>query len=96
MKDKVKKIRFQGSEFYLIGETEGAIATKEQYEGGLCSFAHLTPNGEVMRFGTQIGTRNDIEFLGDAELQPSTEGVVSLIGGLLNSIEWMENEIERN
>ena len=67
MTDAIKKIRFQGEEYLLIGETDGAIAKQEDYRHGRCSYAHLFPNGEVMRFKKQIGTIGDIEFLGDAE-----------------------------
>ena len=63
-------IRFQGSEYLLIDCYEkggGAITTQESFSNGECSFAHLVEDGRVMRFGTQIGSKEDIEFLGEAE-----------------------------
>lgn len=84
-----KKIRFQGQEFFLIG---GAIATKEQYENGKCSYAHLMPNGEILRFGVQIGSRKDIEFLGEEELNPR---LVNIITAIADPEEWKKNEIAK-
>lgn len=56
-------IRFQGEDYLLIGsKTSGAIATREQYENFQEGFAHLMKNGDVMRYGAKIGTRDDIEF----------------------------------
>ena len=54
------KIKFQGKEYFLIN---GAIATKKQYENFLPSYAHLFENGEILRYGKQIGSKDDIEYL---------------------------------
>lgn len=62
----MKKIRFQGQEWLLNGEKDGAICTPEQYKNFECSYAHLMEDGRIMRFQVQIGTIADIEFLGDA------------------------------
>lgn len=58
----VEKIRFQEQDFVLVG---GAITTPEAYRTGEVSFAHLMKDGSVRRFGTVIGQREDIEFLGE-------------------------------
>jgi len=67
---KETRIMFQGREYLLIGTIEkgGAIATKEQYESGECSYAHLKENGAVMRFLDTIGHRDEIKILGDVEV----------------------------
>lgn len=60
------RVRFDGAEYVLTGESledGGAIATAEEYVKGLPSFAHLFPDGLVMRYGVQIGTRADVEVL---------------------------------
>lgn len=59
------KIKFQGNDYLLIGETprEGAIATPEQYGNFDISYAHLFPDGRVMRHKQQIGNREDIQFM---------------------------------
>ena len=63
-----EKIRFKGKEYLLIhregfGMNEGAIATPKQFATFSISFAHLHENGVISRFGEQIGTIEDIEFL---------------------------------
>lgn len=59
-------ILFNEKVYLLIGPEDGsmhgAIATREQYEECLPSFAHLTPNGMIMRYGQQIGTLKDLTF----------------------------------
>lgn len=76
-----KLIRFNGAEFLLIGDLKigGAIATIDQYEGGKCSFAHLMPSGNVMRFREVIGNRSDIEVIGElqAEIRSSPLGMLT-------------------
>lgn len=64
------KVKFKGNIYYLIGDlTDAAIATKEAYENGKASFAHLFPNGNIMQFGRVIGNRNDLEVIGEEELE---------------------------
>ncbi len=46
-------------DLFLIGTTDGAIATKSQYEDCKCSFAHLIGD-QVMQHGKQIATRSDL------------------------------------
>lgn len=57
-------VRFQGNEYLLIGDLDsgGPLATREQYTAGECSFAHLFPDGRILRFGEQIGTQADLVF----------------------------------
>ncbi len=62
---KHPKIKFQNKEYILIGETDGAITTKEAYESGTVSYAHLMESGDIMRYGETIGKREDIEFIGE-------------------------------
>lgn len=60
-----KQIELFGQQYLLLGDFEsgGPIATREQYENFECSFAHLQPNGDIMRFHEKIGTRCDIKIL---------------------------------
>ncbi len=60
----MQKIRFKGQEYLLV---EGAIATPEQYENFLPSYAHLFENGEILRYGKLIGNKSDIEYLEEIE-----------------------------
>jgi len=61
----VYNIKFKGKKFLLIGDlTDGAIATKEQYESFETSYAHLCADGKVKRFHKIIGTKDDIKVLG--------------------------------
>jgi hypothetical protein len=58
------KIRFEGQEYLLIGDkTDGAIATREQFENFDLSYAHLFSDGKIRRFNVVIGTLEDIEFI---------------------------------
>lgn len=72
-------IRFLGRDLLLIGDrnTGGAISTQEQYENFEISFAHLMADGRIMRFGEEIGTRDDITFLGDDGKEILEAGAVS-------------------
>lgn len=60
------RIRFQDKEWLLIGDLEqgGAIATKEAYENGEVSYAHLVPDGRIFRYNKEIGDVGEIEVLG--------------------------------
>jgi hypothetical protein len=63
-----QKVRFQGEEYIICGgtvESGGAIATPEQYRSFSPSYAHLLSDGRILRLGQQIGTRDDLEVLGD-------------------------------
>ncbi len=68
----VKRITFKGKKFLLVNAPEnnnapleGAIATPFQYENFETSFAHMYPDGRVVQFGQQIGTRDDVVVVGD-------------------------------
>ena len=73
-----RRITFKGEEFLLVGENDGAIATREQYENGLASFAYLLPDGKVMRFGQEIGTEADIRFLEETSCRMKPEATVNM------------------
>lgn len=83
---KEKLIRFQGKEYLLIGSMEdgGPIATKEQYENGQLSYAQLSADGAVMRFGDSIGHRDEIEVLGECEVELTGKHLL----GLLTDESW--------
>jgi len=94
---KALRIHLFGHEYHLLGtlETGGAIATVEQYTTGEASFAHYYapggldeedggPDGCISRFGAQIGTRADIEVLGEVERErPKPEAFARVIDQLL-------------
>lgn len=84
-----KLIRFQGGEYFLIGDLErgGPIATREQYENGQCSYAHLQSDGAVMRFGDSIGHRDEIEVIGEAEAN-----IQATLGGMIEDKSWPWNK----
>ncbi len=74
--NKNTEIVFQGNDYIIVAgdlETGGPIATEEQYENFECSFAHLFPNGDVLRFQEKIGTRDDI-LLKEKEVKIEAEG----------------------
>lgn len=67
--EKVCKITFKGVAYILIGEYPeldplgASITTPEQYAtgDGTGSFAHVYPDGRILRHGLRIGTMSDIE-----------------------------------
>ena len=77
------KIRFQGNDYIFVGErgeTQGPIATPEAFARGECSYAHLFSDGRVLRFQEQIGTRADIEWLGeDVEVAPKADVLLNML-----------------
>lgn len=65
----ITPIRFKGDEYFLVSsplqgswKREGAITTGEAYMNGDYSYAHLCPDGTVLRYFEVIGTIDDIEF----------------------------------
>jgi len=54
------EIEFKGKPYLFV---HGAICTKEQFENFECSYAHLMDDGKVLRFGVQIGTKDDVKFV---------------------------------
>jgi hypothetical protein len=66
----VKTIRFKGEEYLFGGDSldeDGFIAKREDYENGVCSYAHYFPDRGVLRFREKIGERADIEIIGDGD-----------------------------
>ncbi len=66
----IQRITFKGKPFLLIpvyAEMGAAIATPEQYEAFEESYAHLYPDGRVLRHQVEIGTIADIEIVGPVE-----------------------------
>lgn len=67
-------VKFKGKKYCFVGDVvdgvpqAGAIATKEQYSNGKCSYAHLNSNGIISRFNKQIGKREDLEYVGTKEV----------------------------
>lgn len=59
------KVLFRGQEFLFIGSIEngGAIVTLGPFANFENSYAHLMPNGEILRHGQKIGSVDDLEFL---------------------------------
>ena len=66
MSHQVQSVVFHGQDFVLIGNTTdgGALATIEEYEHGYISYAHLTPDGRILRLGCQLGIREELEMRG--------------------------------
>ena len=86
-----RQIRLFGQEFILIGDLDngGPIATVDAYRNFDCSYAHLFSDGRIMRFGKQIGNRNDIELLPiSIDIEPNVS-VGKVISTLLFPDEWV-------
>jgi hypothetical protein len=87
MKDKFKKIRFQGNEYILVGHLlHGAIATEEQYKNGRPSYAHACRDGKLRRYGKVIGSVSEIEVVGEVEIE--TPSLANLIDNIKNDPDW--------
>jgi hypothetical protein len=79
-----QRISFQGQEYLLI---ENAIATPEQYINGRVSHACLKGKA-VYRYNKEIGTIDDIEFLGSVPLpKPSCAAWLNVMDAWLNALE---------
>jgi len=92
------RIRLFGNDYVLVGdlETGGAISTVEQLENFECSFAHLKSNGDIMRFQTKIGTRDDIELVGeDVEIKIKADAE-KVLESMFDPLEWMRTEREKD
>lgn len=60
-------ISFAGhDDLFLFGDFDrgGPIATMAQYDDFAISFAHLTKDGRVMRYGLVIGDKSQIKLRG--------------------------------
>ena len=91
---KFRQIIFKNEEYLLIAgknDLDGAIATKEQYENGVPSFAHLFEDGKIKRYGEIIGTIEDIVFTGE-EIEPevNVNAVPNVMLGFANPMAWIE------
>jgi hypothetical protein len=75
-----QQIELFGEKYLLIGETDGPIARQEDYENGRTCFALLIPNGDIIRHGNKIGTRSDIKYLGQVEVNVSDDAILNLLG----------------
>ena len=84
---KSLRIRLDNQEFLLLGTLAGggAIATEEQYKHGRVSYAHLYSDGTIMRFHEAIGTRADIEVLGEV---PTPQPAADAWENILSDEEW--------
>lgn len=76
MKEIVQRIRFQGKEYIFLGEDlneNSSITTAEAYQKGTVGYAHFFPGscrkGNVMRYGKAIGFGDEIEFIGELEIE---------------------------
>ena len=76
MKETFPLIKFKGRQYLLIGNLNdgGAIATPRQYTNGYLSHAYLYSSGHINRLGKTIGARQDIEIIGETEVEPSYKG----------------------
>lgn len=81
-----RQVRLDGETYILIDG--GAITTPDDYLAGRCSYAHLTPDGRIMRFRQQIGTEDDLEQLGEIEI--GEPGIGTLLG-ILSDDSWPFN-----
>lgn len=79
----MKEIRFRGKDYVFVGDElsdGGAIAVKDDYESGKCSYAHLFKNGDIVRFQQEIGTISDIEVVGQyIAPEPTISGFVNML-----------------
>lgn len=88
------QIRLFGNEYLLIGDIEsgGPIATKEAYENFECPYAHLAPDGKIMRFHEQIGTREDIEILKTKVEVSQNPPIENILSALVDPDSWAAGE----
>ncbi len=75
----IQLIKFKDNEYLLV---EGAIATKEQYENGLVSYAHLFKDGKIRRFNKIIGTEKDIKYIKMIEVNVSSNAINNMMDAL--------------
>lgn len=73
---KLKYIEFQGQKYLLVGD---AIATIEAFQNGQIGYAHVGEDGFIRRYGGIIGTKDDIEILGEVDIEMTVEGIANLL-----------------
>ena len=81
-----RKVRFGNEEWILVPDPDGgggALTTLDAYSAGSCSYAHVFADGRIMRFGAQVGTREDLTDLGEIEEPDAT--AVGLFNMLTNA-----------
>ena len=76
-KMKIPKITFQRKRYILV---DNVITTKESYENGTVSYALLTDDGNIMRYGEIIGNEKDIEFIGEEDCKLGLKTLSGLLG----------------
>lgn len=73
------RITFQGKKLLFVGfreERDGAICSDEQYRNGQTSYAHLFPDGRILRHRVKIGTYEDIEWGERVKITPTGEAMI--------------------
>lgn len=78
----MKRIRFKGTEYLFKGDSldeSGFIATRNQYENAQTSFAHYYPGLGIMRFNEKIGSAEDIEIIGDANISMDPDAAENMM-----------------
>lgn len=58
----LKAVLADGESWFLLGETEGPLCTKDQYARFAENPAHLFKDGRVMSYSQCIGQRADLEI----------------------------------
>jgi hypothetical protein len=87
----MKLVRFKGVEYLFGGESldqDGFVATREQYESGEASFAHWFLDRGLMQHGKKIGSREDLELIGEAEAQCGGNYPLGAIVNILTHPSW--------
>ena len=94
--DYFQRIRLFGEDYFLIGtlESGAVIATEEQYTNFDCAYAFLRADGRIMRFGEQIGNKEDIELMPfEVKLEPTKEGWEKMSVLSENLATWLKEMI---
>lgn len=77
---------FKGRRLILIPDDDGnplaggALTTPEKFAAGTCSDAHLFSDGQILCFGEQIGTREDLVRVGEANADIGIAALPGLLG----------------
>ena len=86
------RVNFRGRELVFVGDSlaeGGPLAAEEAYRRGHAPFAHLFPDGRVMRHGAVIGARADVAVTGpapDAEFEP--DDPLAAIANIMTHPSW--------
>ena len=79
-----KEVEFRGKRYLLIGNTDGPLATKDQYETGKVSFAYLCLGGIIVQNNQVIGYASELVFTGnEIEATPTPEAAKRVKNGQL-------------